>query len=93
MRSVFLAGLLSTALAFGSPKMMVLHAQTTTTNQQTTPADQSGDNAKAHAEQAGDEAKDAGKSAGKAAKDAGKATAEGTKSAAKTAAKETKKAG
>lgn len=92
MRSVFLAGLVSTTLAFGAPKVVALHAQATTTNQQTTTADQSGDKAKSDAAQAGDEAKDAGKSAGKAAKDAGKATAEGTKAVGKTVAKDTKKA-
>jgi uncharacterized protein DUF3761 len=93
MRSMFLAGLFSTALAVGAPPVTAVHAQTTTTNQQATPADQSGDTAKSHAEQAGDEAKDAGKSAAQAARDAGKAAAEGTKSVAKTAAKDAKKAG
>jgi uncharacterized protein DUF3761 len=91
MKSMFLAGLFSTALAFGAPTASMLHAQAAT-SQQTTTADQSDDKVKGHAEQAADEAKDAGKSAGQAAKDAGKATAEGTKSVAKTAAKDTKKA-
>jgi hypothetical protein len=79
-------------MALAAPKVIALHAQATTTNQQTTTADQSGDKAKSDAAQAGDEAKDAGKSAGKAAKDAGKATAEGAKAVGKVVAKDTKKA-
>jgi hypothetical protein len=85
MRSLVMAGLLATTLAFGAPAAAgAMQAQTTT-------ADQDAEKAKSAGKKAAEETKEAAKKTGSAVKEAGKATVSGTKSVAKTTAKDTKK--